>query len=54
MQEKIQQLKAMQAEMTDLGNVASALGWDQVTYMPSGGAEDRGNALATLSKIMHM
>jgi carboxypeptidase Taq len=54
MQEKIQQLKAMQAEMTDLGNAASALGWDQVTYMPSGGAEDRGNALATLSKIMHM
>ena len=54
MQETIKQLKEIQAELTDLGNAAAALGWDQVTYMPAGGAEDRGNALSTLSKIIHM
>ena len=54
MQETIKQLKEIQAELTNLGNAASVLGWDQVTYMPTGGAEDRGNALSTMSKIMHM
>ena len=54
MQETIKKLKEMQAEMTDLGNAAATLSWDQVTYMPTGGAEDRGNALSTLSKLIHM
>ncbi|HET59315.1 MAG TPA: carboxypeptidase M32 [Chloroflexi bacterium] len=54
MQELIKKLKDIQSELTDLGHAASVMGWDQVTYMPQGGAEDRGNALATLSKIIHM
>ncbi|TLM99828.1 carboxypeptidase M32, partial [bacterium] len=29
------------------------LSWDQQTYMPEGGAEDRGDALATLSGLAH-
>ncbi|MEE4194175.1 MAG: carboxypeptidase M32 [Anaerolineae bacterium] len=54
MQDTIKKLKEMQAELTDIGNATAALGWDQVTYMPTGGAEDRGYALSTLSKIAHM
>ena len=53
MQDLINKIKAIQAEVTDIGNAGALLGWDQVTYMPSGGAEDRGNQLATLSKISH-
>jgi carboxypeptidase Taq len=29
------------------------LGWDQQTYMPKGGAEDRGNTISTLSRMSH-
>ena len=32
----------------------AVLGWDQQVYMPSGGAESRGNSLATLGKIGHI
>ncbi len=30
------------------------MGWDQQTYMPKGGAEDRGDAIATLSSLAHL
>jgi len=53
MQDLINKLKAIQAEVTDIEHAGALLGWDQVTYMPRGGAEDRGNQLATLSKISH-
>lgn len=53
MQELINTIKSIQAEVTDINNASALLGWDQVTYMPSGGAEDRGNQLATLSSIAH-
>jgi carboxypeptidase Taq len=45
------QLKEILAEVIDLRNAASILGWDQQTYMPPGGAEARGNQLATLGKL---
>lgn len=37
----------------DLGKAASLLSWDQDTYMPAGGAEGRGNQLATLNALRH-
>jgi carboxypeptidase Taq len=54
MEDKINQLKDILAEVADLNNATALLGWDQQTYMPPGGAEDRGNQLATLSQIAHL
>ena len=53
MADKLDQLKARLAETYDIWNAASVLNWDQETYMPEGGAEARGEALATLEKIAH-
>lgn len=39
--------------LDDLSKTASVLGWDMNTYMPEGGAEGRGQQLATLSAITH-
>jgi carboxypeptidase Taq len=48
------QLKDLLGEIYDLNSTLALLGWDQQTYMPSGGAEERGSAMATLSRIMHL
>lgn len=48
---KLAELKTRLAEINDLGMAASLLSWDQLTYMPQGGAEARGRQMATLSKI---
>lgn len=53
MSEKLEKLKEILAEVSDIGNAASLLGWDQQTYMPDGGSEARGQQLATLGKIAH-
>ena len=53
MSEKIERFKTLLAEVMDLENVTSLLAWDQQTYMPLGGAEARGNQLATMSSIAH-
>ena len=53
MSEKLEQFKSLLAEVADLNNAQALLGWDQQTYMPQGGAEARGNQLATLGKISH-
>lgn len=53
MDEKFQQLKDRLAEIMDLNYTAALLGWDQQTYMPPGGAEQRGNQLALLQKLIH-
>jgi carboxypeptidase Taq len=54
MEEKLNQLKTILAEVSDLNNAASLLGWDQQTYMPPRGAEGRGYQLGTLGKIAHI
>lgn len=48
------QLKNLLGEVYDLNSSLAVLAWDQQTYMPSGGAEERGSAMATLSRIMHL
>jgi len=53
MSEKLQQFKTLLAEVADLNSAQALLSWDQQTYMPPGGAEARGNQLATLGKISH-
>ena len=53
MSEKFTKLKALIAEVADLNAAQAVLGWDQQTYMPPGGAEARGNQLATLGSLTH-
>ncbi|NWF62811.1 MAG: carboxypeptidase M32 [Chloroflexi bacterium] len=51
MSEKLNRLKEILGEVSDLGRAASVLGWDQQVNMPPGGGEARGRQLATLGKI---
>ena len=51
MSEKLEKLKVLLGEVSDIGHAAAVLGWDQQVNMPPGGAEARGQQLATLSKI---
>jgi len=53
MQDKLNELKSILAEVHDLNRAAAVLSWDQNTYMPRGGAEARGNQMGTLGKIAH-
>jgi len=54
MEEKLNRLKEISAEIADLGYAASVLGWDQQVNMPPMGAEARGNQLSTLQRLMHI
>lgn len=51
MSEKLQQLKEILGEVSDLQTSASVLSWDQQAYMPPGGSEARGHQLGTLAKL---
>lgn len=53
MEEKLQELKTRLAEVTDLEHVAAVLEWDQQTYMPPGGADERAEQTATIRKLAH-
>ncbi len=53
MEKKIEKLKTLLYEVSDLVSAESVLGWDQQTYMPPGGAEARGEQLSTLARITH-
>jgi carboxypeptidase Taq len=50
---KLQQLKTILAEVSDLYATDALLEWDQQTYMPPGGALGRGNQRATVSSLAH-
>ena len=52
-EEQFQQLKRLLAEIADINYAIALLGWDQQTYMPAGGADNRGHQLATLQQIAH-
>ena len=51
MSEKLEKLKVLLGEVSDIGHAAAVLGWDQQVNMPPAGGEARGQQLATLSKI---
>ena len=53
LKDKLEQLKTLLGEVTDLNQISGLLGWDQQTYMPSGAAELRGQQLATIGAIAH-
>ncbi len=53
MEQKLDQLKALMAEVVDIKSAQAVLGWDQETFMPPGGAMGRGFQLGTLAKIAH-
>lgn len=53
MQEKLDQLKNILAEIADLHAAAGLLGWDQETYMPHGSATRRGYQIGTLNALAH-
>ena len=53
MEDKLQRLKTLLAEIQDLNQAAAVLGWDQQTYMPPGGAAARAEQLASLQKTAH-
>ncbi len=52
MSEKLNQLKQILGEVSDLNHAASVLSWDEQVNMPPGGSEARGQQLATLGKIL--
>jgi carboxypeptidase Taq len=47
------ELKERLAEIADLGHAGAVLNWDQSVMMPAKGSTQRGEALATLSRIKH-
>lgn len=53
MKEKYDQLVLYLNEIEDLIHAQALMGWDQQVFMPRGGAEARGNSLATLGRITH-
>jgi carboxypeptidase Taq len=54
MNDKLSKLKSLINEVHDINSAVAILGWDQQTYMPRGGAEDRANQLGALSRIGHI
>ena len=53
MDKGMSELRARVLEIYDLSRAASVLGWDQMTYMPPGGAEARGRQGAMLGRMIH-
>jgi len=51
MEAKFQELKSRLNEVTDLNFARAVLEWDQLTYLPPGGAAARGRQMATLGRI---
>jgi len=53
MEQKIQRLRTLLEEISDLNYISALLGWDQQTYMPSGGTKARGYQLALVGRLAH-
>ena len=53
MEEKLQELKKLLAEIANLRATSAVLNWDQLVNMPAGAAEDRGEQIATVEEIIH-
>ncbi|MFH0815462.1 MAG: carboxypeptidase M32 [Methanobacteriota archaeon] len=51
MDKGLAELKERLMEMSDLGGAASVLSWDQMTYMPPGGAAARARQMTRLQKM---
>jgi carboxypeptidase Taq len=53
MEEKLNQLKAINAQYIDLYRIVNLLEWDMQTNMPPGGAKERGDQIALIRGKMH-
>ena len=53
MSEKLNRLKELLGEVSDINHAAELLGWDQQVNIPPKGHEARGQQLATLGKLAH-
>lgn len=53
MENQLNRLKTILAEVSDLESTRELLGWDQQTYMPPGGSTGRGHQYATISRLAH-
>lgn len=53
MEKNLQELKLRLQEIFDLNHAGAVLGWDQATYMPSGGAPARARQVALISGLAH-
>jgi carboxypeptidase Taq len=49
----LDELKARLLEIDDLERAGAVLAWDQMTYMPPGGAAARGRQMGTLGRLAH-
>jgi len=53
MSEKLDRLKEIIGEVSDLNHIEGVLGWDEQVNMPPAASENRGRQVATLSTIAH-
>ncbi|TMD86476.1 MAG: carboxypeptidase M32 [Chloroflexi bacterium] len=53
MADTMKRLKAILAEVTDIQRAGAVLDWDQETYMPPGGIQNRADQASTLSEVAH-
>ena len=51
---RLQTLKDVLGEVTDLNRAAAILEWDQETYMPPGGVQSRAEQVSTLYRLAHV
>jgi carboxypeptidase Taq len=51
--EQVERLRALAAEIWDLDKASGLLSWDEETHMPPGGAEARAEQKATLQRLAH-
>ena len=54
MSDRLERLRTILAEVTDLSRAAALLEWDQETYMPPGGVAARSDQLSTLLRLSHV
>jgi carboxypeptidase Taq len=53
MKESLKFIYKEQKELTSFGGIAALLGWDQMTYMPLKGSQDRAEQLSLISRLIH-
>src|SRR6266851_3744240 len=53
MPDTLERLRAILAEVTDLNRATAVLAWDQETYIPPGGVQNRAEQFSTLSEVAH-
>ncbi len=53
MKESLDFIYKEQKELSNFGGITALLGWDQMTYMPPKGKEDRAEQLSLISRLVH-